>query len=1355
MTTWFLSPLMALLVGCTATGAKGYKSFTNLPNNVAVPENVPLGMTVFVVQPSVMGMTYTMKPSSGFSINDVGQVQVSSVLDYDVTPKPFTHRLTIRATNKAGTAYTGTLTVVVTNIFDVPPVLPSTTHVVTVKEEEQSSQILHVDATDVEVSYGDKLTYTLSGPDSIFFAINGNTGNISVRNPIDYEAGYHALSVAVWVEDLGGNTDHLDITVQIEDVNDNAPTCTPSIVHVTIPENTNNGTVVASLVCADVDSMTTLSCSVVSGDPSSKFTETGMLVRTDGSLDYETTSSYTLTVHVYDDHNVSVRHTTVVTIVIQVEDVDDTAPVWVTLEQAIPVSEAVVPGSPFFTVLATDPDTSPGSVITYIVAGGTGKDSFTVGSLSGELSALVTLDYDRTTESYDLELIASDGLHNTSSLNLTLNVLDVNDNVPEFRGTPYTFSVMENSSFSTSVGTVNAADADGGKNGQFMFSLDVFLQGTPSHFTIDQNNGTVSTTGGLDRESEDVYVALVKAIDKGQPRQTGTATIVIHVTDINDNYPVFSAATYRGSVMEQQVNSSVLTVSATDRDIGENSQITYYLNSFLSGYTSHFSIDSSTGAISLNIAVDREKDPTITLHVLAVDGGTPAFTSTATVMIDVEDVNEPPQWVTTADVSMTEGLAAGVHVATVTAVDGDFGTGGTVVYRITGITASDGSASSGVFIVSAVTGEVRTTRVLDCDQGIRSYNITFSATDGLGLTALDNFILTVNLTDVNDNSPVFGKITYSLTIAENVMIGTTVATVSASDADAGSNSFIKYKLDKFLEGEPSHFSISSNVGVIVTAGRLDRETNDRYVFVVVAQDTGVPPLTASTTVSVTVTDVNDHAPRFSSALYFGQVVEDAPKGTCITSVTVTDKDISNSANVTLSITYPQLAVDTFTIESGSGRICLRKTVDREERAFYTFTVRAEDGGSLTSTTNVTVHVIDVNDNPPVMCPVFYNTEVAYTGVCGSSITTVTATDADSGENGQITFFLERNVFNYLFSIDPDSGVFSMKSQAGKSSRYRLTAAAQDGGTPSHNSSTLAVIRVDTLDLKEVAVTFRLSIDEAAFEANSAVFIPTIASIVKISYPSAVVKVWCVETRSGSAVIPTSSRRKLLQSTSPVDVHVYAVADNTTDDMDNINKSKTFLTSGQLSRSLASDPSGTPVGQLTTGALKYFHIEAVTSYHLVVTPWEETTAGIAIITVSVFLAVVLIVVTVVVICYAYKRRKRPVSPHRPSHVHSYRRHDKKPSKGNIFDIGYQKKHPPPALMSIPPPTYTVKPLPMKSGEDGITSIDYTNKGGRVINRDFRGTAVDEATGRVYDYDARTNQRRWMTTPEGKPVRVTHH
>ncbi|XP_046581120.1 protocadherin Fat 4-like isoform X3 [Haliotis rubra] len=855
----------------------------------------------------------------------------------------------------------------------------------------------------------------------MFFAIDGSTGNVSVRSPIDYDAGYHTLSLTVWVEDRGGNTDHLDITVNIEDVNDNAPTCTP-YVHVAIPENANSDSVVASLVCADGDAGATMWCNIVSGDPSSQFITSGMLVTTDGSLDYETTSLYTLTVHVYDDHNVSARHTAFVTIVVQVEDVDDNAPVWVTLEQTIPVSEAVVPGSPFFTVLAADPDTTPGSTVTYIITGGAGMGNFKVGSLTGELSALVALDYDGTVDSYDLELIASDGLHNTSSLNLTLSVLDVNDNVPEFQGTPYTFSVMENASFSTSVGTVTANDSDGGQNGEFMFSLDVFLQGAPSHFTIDQNSGVVRTTGGLDRESQDVYVALVKAIDKGQPRQTGTATIVIHVTDINDNYPVFSATTYRGSVMEQQVNPSVLTVSATDRDIGNHSRITYSLNSLHSGHSSHFFINSSTGTILLNTTVDREEDPTITLYVLAVDGGTPAFTSTATVIIDVEDVNEPPQWMTTANVSIAEGLPVGVHVATIAAVDEDFGIGGTVLYRITDISAR---------------------------------------------------------------------------------------------------------------------------------------------------------------------------------------------------------------------------------------------------------------------------------------------------------------------------------------------VFSMKSQAGKSSRYILTASARDGGTPSHNASTPAVIRVDTLDLNDVAVTCRLSIDEAAFEANSAVFIPNIASIVKISYPSAVVKVWCVETRSGSAVIPTSSRRKLLQSTSPVDVHVYAVADNTTDDVDNINKSKTCLTSAQLSQCLASDPSGTPVGELTSGAMKYFHIEAVTSYHLVVTPWAETTAGIAIITVSVLLGVVLISVTVVVICYAYKRRKRPVSPQRPSHVSSYRRQDKKPSKA--FDIGYLKKHPPPALMSLPPPTYTVKPLPMKTAEEGITSIDYTNKGGRgrVINRDFRSTAGDEATGRVYNYDTRTNQRRWMKTPEGKPVRVTHH
>ncbi|XP_071083481.1 cadherin-23-like [Haliotis cracherodii] len=1367
--TWFLSPFLVLVV--PVTDGSGLLAITNLPQTITVPEDTPPWAPIFTVKMPGMTprMTYTMTPDTNFSINALGQVQFSAPLDYDLLPKAPTFTLTISVTSKTKkTTFTGTLTVVVTNVFDVPPNLTSNTSVVTVKEELLHQTLsCYVAAVDAETGDGDKLTFSLSGPNSMFFAIDGTTGAISVQNPIDYEAGYHTLSLVVWVEDLGGNKDRLDITVNVEDVNDNAPTCSPNTVHVAVPEDAADNTVVASLFCTDVDSVTTttLSCKIVSGDPSSNFTTdtpgTSLLVKTAGPLDHETTPSYTLIVHVYDNDTEPSRHTAVVTVVVQVQDVDDNAPVWVTLAQTIPVSEDVVPGSTFFTVLAIDPDTTPGSTVTYVVTGGTGMHSFKINSFTGELSTLVTLDCDNITKSYDLVLNASDGQHNTPSLSLTITLLDVNDNTPEFNDASYTYSVIEDAILSTSVGTVSATDSDAGQNGIFFFSLDVFLQGTPSHFTIDHNTGVVSTTGGLDRESQDVYVALVKAIDKGHPRLTGTTTLVIHVTDINDNYPMFSANTYRGSVMEMDVNSHILTVSATDGDIGTNSIITYSINSLYPGHAaaSHFSIDSSSGILSVVTSVDRETDPTFIFHVLAVDGGTPSLTATATVMIDVKDVNEPPQWVATSTtVSMAEGLAVGTHVAKVVAVDRDSGIGGSVLYRIADITASNGTPSPGVFDVNTISGDIRTTRVLDCDVGVLSYTVTITATDGLGQTASPNFTLDISLTDVNDNSPVFGRIVYSFTIAENLVVGATVngtTQVSASDADSGHNKIVKYKIDRFLEGESSHFSIDTDTGVITTASRLDRETNDRYVFVVVAQDTGVPPLTGSTTVTVTVTDVNDHAPQFSSAQYSGQVVEDAPIGTCILSLTVTDRDVSNSGTVTLFITTPQLAVETFSIESVSGRICLQKTVNREDHSVYTFTVRADDGGSLTSTTTVTVHVLDVNDNPPVMSPVFYNTEVAYTGVCDSSITTVTATDADSGINGDITYFLERNVFDYLFTIDPDSGVFSMKSRAGKSSRYILTASAQDGGTPANNASTPAIVRVDTLDLNDVAVTIRLSVDKAAFDANSAVFIPTVESFVKSSFPSAILKLWCVESRSGSVVIPTPSRRKLLQSSSPVDVHVYAVADNASDDMDNINKSKTFLTSAQLLLLLASDPSGTPVGQLTSGAMKYFHVEAVTEYHLVVTPWAETTAGIAIITVSVVLAVVLITVTVVVICYTYKRRKRPVSPQRPSHVYSYRRPKQKPRKGAELEIGYLKKHPPPVLMSLPLPTYTVKPLPMKTGEDGITSLDYTNNGGRAINRDFRGSAVDDATGRVYHYDTRKNQRRWMTTPEGKSVRVTHH
>lgn len=414
-------------------------------------------------------------------------------------------------------------------------------------------------------------------------------------------------------------------------------------------------------------------------------------------------------------------------------------------------------------------------------------------------------------------------------------------------------------------------------------------------------------------------------------------------------------------------------------------------------------------------------------HVLTVtatdQNGVGPNVGTGTLNVNVVDLNDNAPAITgTYTKTLPENTAVGTIIYTIAATDADIGRNGELSFAIT---AGDPTND---FTIESRSGILQLSKPLNREV-TPSYTLTVTVTDNGVSPLLSVVTVSFTISDVNDNDPVFQNIPYAFSIAENVPAGSTVNYVTAIDIDTGTNGAVGYEFVIFWRGNNTHFSVNGGSGEITTNGGLNRETQDTYIIWLRASDNGVPIRSASTNVTITITDLNDNDPVFDATSYSGSVSENATIGTSILNIGTTDNDIGINAVVTLSIdtttTAGARAALFFDISTATGDLSVKAVVDRETDSSFTFSILAVDGGATprTSTTTVTITVTDVNDNNPVMSPSFYNTEIAYTGVCDSSITTVTASDADSGLNGQVIYYLIQSTYNYLFKVDSNTGMY--------------------------------------------------------------------------------------------------------------------------------------------------------------------------------------------------------------------------------------------------------------------------------------------------------------------------------------------
>ena len=346
-------------------------------------------------------------------------------------------------------------------------------------------------------------------------------------------------------------------------------------------------------------------------------------------------------------------------------------------------------------------------------------------------------------------------------------------------------------------------------------------------------------------------------------------------------------------------------IEAIDTDVGLFGSIEFHLNGS-QGY--EFDIDPIRGVITTRKypppTLDREKRENYSFHVVAVDENGLGHASFIPVKIQVIDANDniPRFEPLTKSVSISEDSPVGFSVTKVFASDPDSNLNGKVSYSML-------SGTNGKLTIGRNDGVIRVAGALDREIQ-EHYTLNISALDGSYFPLEGYGTVFVTLTDINDNVPTFESLVYKVKIAENSPVGTHLVNVTAKDPDHGVNAHISYSMSH------SKFKIDSKTGSITTTGKLDRERQDTYSFIVHVQDGG--GLESSVAVNIVITDINDNYPHFLSANYKTDVMEKTPVGAIVLIMVAQDQDIHENADITYSM--EDAKDDLFSIDPEKGFI---------------------------------------------------------------------------------------------------------------------------------------------------------------------------------------------------------------------------------------------------------------------------------------------------------------------------------------------------------------------------------------------------------------------------------------------------
>ena len=693
---------------------------------------------------------------------------------------------------------------------------------------------------------------------NIYFALDPSSGELTTSSEkIDRETvcPYKvdcSLEINVAVKSAEGFFDVATIRVEILDINDNKPTFPKSLVVLNVSENIPAGKEYPLDKAEDADMWGNNSIQsyelIQEGDlfklevEKHRYGSYSLKLILEQSLDREMIDFYAMAV-VAKDGGDPVREG-VLNIEVNIIDANDNSPIFEKDYYNVTVKESISPGTVILRLSASDADDGKNKEISYRFGE---KQSdidvirrlFYVNENSGELSVIHDL-HSEQSESFEFFVEAVDhgdpvGVNQTAVL---VKIEDAGNNAPVITlhllaSDKIGFvNLSESEKPGAFVAHINVEDTDSGENG------NVSCRSENNFFGIEKlpvRGYKIVLVKSLDRETLPLHEITVTCYDNGTPSLSSSVSFLVSVKDANDNAPKFTKDTYKASNHENNdMHDTIIEVSATDKDIGNNKLFEYFLHP--EDETGLLSVNNNTGIVYATDRLDRETDPLIVFRVIAIDKGDPKMTGTATVSLTVLDENDNIPHIIPArpKLKIMENMPADTSLGFLVGKDNDEGLNSKLSFSIAPV-------STTFPFKLTPSGEFRTTKALDRELQNR-YEIPVTVSD-LGLKPLSNTqYVTITVTDANDNTPI---ITFpnsdndSVDFVYPVVSYNVVTSVAAYDVDDGENGTLTYSI---LEGNHlGIFEIDSKIGEISVTKFIDIEKDVTIPLLIKVQDNGEEP----------------------------------------------------------------------------------------------------------------------------------------------------------------------------------------------------------------------------------------------------------------------------------------------------------------------------------------------------------------------------------------------------------------------------------------------------------------------------------------------------------------------------------
>ncbi|XP_028271965.1 protocadherin gamma-C5-like isoform X16 [Parambassis ranga] len=596
-----------------------------------------------------------------------------------------------------------------------------------------------------------------------------------------------------------------------------------------------------------------------------------------------------------------------------------------------------------------------------------GKQYFTVDAGKGDLVVNDRIDREALCgQSVSCVLPLQIVIENPLQLHrIEVEIRDINDNSPIFSTEERSLKIAESTATGIRFPLDTAQDQDVGSNSVKTYTLSknecfsLKMKDLPG----DRQVPELVLEKMLDREKQSVHQLLLTASDGGNPVKTGTTKILVTVLDINDNVPVFKRQLYNISVHENTaVGTVLLKVEATDADEGANGEIEYgFADQTPQSLLSILQLNPGTGEISLLGQLDYEASTMHEIPITARDKGVPEMEGHCRVQVVVIDINDnAPEIVLTSKPNpVREDAPKGTVVALIRARDIDSGDNGKITLTLPNWSPFSLTSSFSNNYALVTSGSLDR-------ESFSQYNVEITATDSGSPPLSSKKTVSVSISDVNDNPPIFTQHSYNVYFKENGAPGSILYSVSASDLDFGENAKVSYSiLDSKVQdvSVSSYVYINSDNGSIYSMHSFDYEKLKVFQIQIQAKDQGSPPLSSNATVHVFILDQNDNAPAViypSSAapgsLSHQRMPRSAKAGHLVTKVTAVDADSGHNAWISYRLAEATDA-SLFTVNLYTGEVRTKRAASEQDDSSQRLLIEIKDDGEPVQSATVTVSIL--------------------------------------------------------------------------------------------------------------------------------------------------------------------------------------------------------------------------------------------------------------------------------------------------------------------------------------------------------------------------------------------------------------